>query len=523
MSENRLRRWLCAVGCAGLFAGSVSAVELVPVDLQVLPPGGGRNVIELTIEGDVLGTKRTSSNTATVSGNMLATLGIVIEPSTYRVASVETLEFTGGRLAVSDTSFSLNWGLIIGRVDIDSSGIAGTVDTPNPPGLVVDGNFNAADHELILNEGVFSAQGTGLIGGLMPENPYVVDLAANPISTSTDAVGSILVSEPRLAGGRVSYDVTLVLPVSIDETVLEESGQASVRVLGSAVLESRGQIVLAADFGQVAIPAWTGLEEAPAGATSYRRVPGGREIEWIMEALQVTTYAAVDGSFSDPENPQNKKQFHVNNASVVIATERIDTRGAAAPQIWIDLRTWDTSTGFEPEDGVTVSILASADGILFEEKPWLELRGSTATALNKGRDGAFATYRTPAGLVPQGVVRVKIAASTNSNSEHLFWDNLSVVSAVPFRRGDCDGSGSVDIADCLRTLLWLFVPATPKPSCLDACDANDDGALNVADPLHTLGWLFRGSAAPPAPGPSSCGADETISDALDCADYPRCP
>lgn len=517
--------WACALGLSVVVSASAWAVELVPVDLQLVAPGGGRNVIDLTIEGDVLGTKKTSSDSADVSGNMLATLGLAIDPATYEVVRVETIEFTGGRIAISDTSFSLNWGLIVGRVDIDATGVGGTLRTPAPPGLVADGLFNAAEHEVVLDAGVFSARGTGLIGGFMPENPYVVDLAASPIAATTEAIGSISVSAPDVAAGRVSYDVTLVLPVFLDQVVLEEPGQAAVRVVGAATLESRGRIVLVADYGKIAAPASTGLEEAAVGATSFRRGAGNREIEWSAEAIQVTTYAGVDGAFRDPADPQNRKQFHLNNASASIRTERIDTRGVADLQISIDLRTWDTSTGFEAEDGVTLSVRLSRDGILFEDLAWAEVRGAAATALNKGRDGAFTTYRTPSGFFPEGTasVVVVIAASTNSASEHLFWDNLRVSSPVRFRRGDCDGNGSVDIADVLKTLFWLFVQGSARPSCLDACDANDDGSVSLADPLYALRWIFRGGPVPPAPGPAACGLDPTPADAVGCDAYSGCP
>lgn len=523
--KSRTTLCVCALGASAFLSVSAAATELLPVDLRLVPPGGGKNAIDLTIEGDVLGTKKTSSDSADVSGNMLATLGIAIDPATYEVVRVETIEFTGGRIAISDTSFSLNWGLIVGRVDIDATGVGGTLRTPNPPGLVADGLFNAAEHEVVLDAGVFSARGTGLIGGFMPENPYVIDLAANPLAATTDAIGSIAVSSPDVAPGTVSYDVTLTLPVFLDQIVLEEPGQASVRVVGTATLESRGRIVLAADYGKVAAPASTGLEEASVGATSFRRGAGNREIEWSAEVIQVTTYAAVDGSFQDPADPQNRKQFHLNNASAVIRTERIDTRGVANLQISIDLRTWDTSTGFEAEDGVTLSVRRSRDGILFEDLAWTEVRGAAATALSKGRDGAFTTYRTPSGFFPEGTasVIVAIAASTNSASEHLFWDNLRVSSPVRFRRGDCDGTGSVDVADALKTLLWLFVQGSARPPCLDACDANDDGSVSLADPLYALRWIFRGGPVPPAPGPAACGLDPTPADAVGCDAYPGCP
>lgn len=81
-----------------------------------------------------------------------------------------------------------------------------------------------------------------------------------------------------------------------------------------------------------------------------------------------------------------------------------------------------------------------------------------------------------------------------------------------FRRGDCDGSGTVSIADAIAALSYLF--ASGSLSCLDACDVDDDGAFNIADPVEILGYLFSGGAAPAAPF-AACGVD-TTNDPLDC-------
>jgi hypothetical protein len=358
----------------------------------------------------------------------------------------------------------------------------------------------------------------------MPENPYAIDLSQAPPTVSTEATGSIVVSAPTVAGGQITYDVTLTLPLAMDEVVLEEPDQATMRITGTTTLESRGKIVLVADHGKTTVPAFTGLEEADAGATSFARGAGDEEIEWAAETLQVTTSAAVDESFKDPANPRNLHQFHLNNASMVAVTERIDVRGASNVQVSIDLRTWDTSTGFEADDGVALSVLVSRDGILFEEKPWTELRGAAATALNKGRDGAFTTLRTPEGFIPEdaGCARLVISANTNSNNEHILWDNIRVGPPVPFRRGDCDSSATVDLADALRSIFWLFTSGTTPP-CLDACDSNDDGKVNITDAIFTLGWLFRGGPVPPAPGPFSCGLDGSPSASASCESYPGCP
>jgi hypothetical protein len=85
---------------------------------------------------------------------------------------------------------------------------------------------------------------------------------------------------------------------------------------------------------------------------------------------------------------------------------------------------------------------------------------------------------------------------------------LCVARTPAFRRGDCDGTGRVNITDPIFTLGHLFLGRT-RWLCDDACDANDDGRINITDPIAMLSYLFQGGGPPPAPGPKTCGIDFT--------------
>ncbi len=89
-----------------------------------------------------------------------------------------------------------------------------------------------------------------------------------------------------------------------------------------------------------------------------------------------------------------------------------------------------------------------------------------------------------------------------------------------FKRGDTNQDGGFNIADQVFQLAALFSGGTPC-ACDDACDQNDDGNTNIADAVYGLAALFSGGAAPPAPGPGTCGPDET-DDALECDTYNGC-
>jgi hypothetical protein len=97
--------------------------------------------------------------------------------------------------------------------------------------------------------------------------------------------------------------------------------------------------------------------------------------------------------------------------------------------------------------------------------------------------------------------------------------SITVKGPPRFVRGDSNLDGTLEIADAIRILSFLFVGGA-EPRCGDADDADDDGARSMTDAIVILGFLFVGSRPPPAPWPD-CGADPT-EDALDCGDSPRC-
>jgi hypothetical protein len=97
---------------------------------------------------------------------------------------------------------------------------------------------------------------------------------------------------------------------------------------------------------------------------------------------------------------------------------------------------------------------------------------------------------------------------------------VRVRESAPFRRGDSNDDGKLDISDVLWTLGYLFLGSVPPP-CLDSADTDDNGTLEITDPLAVFGFLFIGSTVIPAPGPRTCGEDPTP-DGLYCAAFTGC-
>ena len=92
---------------------------------------------------------------------------------------------------------------------------------------------------------------------------------------------------------------------------------------------------------------------------------------------------------------------------------------------------------------------------------------------------------------------------------------------LPFRRGDSNTDGSLDISDPVYTLAYLF--GDEPALCLDGQDANDDGSVDVGDVVYTLSFLFT-MGPPPLPPFPDCGRDPTADPPgeLDCPSPGAC-
>lgn len=74
--------------------------------------------------------------------------------------------------------------------------------------------------------------------------------------------------------------------------------------------------------------------------------------------------------------------------------------------------------------------------------------------------------------------------------------------ADPFVRGDANGSGSIDIADAVFLLEYLFAGGV-SPSPEASGDANNDAAIDISDAIYLLTFLFDSGASPAAPYPDA--------------------
>ena len=236
--ENRFL--LSAVGFASGADPAMLFATTVPVTLALTPPGDV-NRLDLTMSAEAFGISRSDSDSANVTGNMVVELDVDFDELTHEVGGVNQFEFTGGRLNLSDVSFSLNFGFL-GTVAASGSGISGMLDTPVPPGTVSGGEFNTAEHLMILDNGQFHAEGSGLLGGLFA--PITINLADVPIEATTDMTGYLDVSLQSADGETVTHNVVLTLPVDFNEVVYEAEG-ILVNMAAVGTLQATGQFTRA--------------------------------------------------------------------------------------------------------------------------------------------------------------------------------------------------------------------------------------------------------------------------------------
>jgi hypothetical protein len=111
------------------------------------------------------------------------------------------------------------------------------------------------------------------------------------------------------------------------------------------------------------------------------------------------------------------------------------------------------------------------------------------------------------------------AALCTEEGIHWLAETTFVPSGNHFIRGDANADGSIDSADAIFTLSYLFASGSP-PACLDAADTNDDGAVDMADGIYLLQHLFANGPAIPPPYPG-CGSDPTP-EPQGCREYQPC-
>ena len=183
---------------------------------------------------------------------------------------MRSITFNGGRVLASDTTFRLFGGLL----QADLQGIQGTPTTIAPPGSVDQRSFDSSEHLFTLNRGSLEAAG------------QAINLTESPVSTEGEGLGMIeLTQAGPIENGRVAYDVTLSLPLLIDDTfVLEDVpliGSFSIDLLASGTVVATDRIQLPVISNDAHLQAGDANQDLSFDQQDIvRRVKGGQVSIW---------------------------------------------------------------------------------------------------------------------------------------------------------------------------------------------------------------------------------------------------
>jgi photosystem II stability/assembly factor-like uncharacterized protein len=183
--------------------------------------------------------------------------------------------------------------------------------------------------------------------------------------------------------------------------------------------------------------------------------------------------------------------------------------------------TWINVGGFDTIEPTASGRIAFSPGYATDGTIYMGL-SNIFVSTSRGNPGSWAQIigvpwgvRT-GGLVIAGDGSGKIYEGTMGQGIFTSCDPCGPL----FRRADVEGDGSVNLADPIGVLSYLFFLEGAVPGCLKAADANDDGFVDIADAVRSLLYLYSAGLPPPAPFPA-CGVDVAPDD-LPCDSQPSC-
>ncbi len=230
MTRATTRRLQRAVFSFSLLTLLATAAPLRAVTFNLLPPtlDPEINKIDIGLKIGFNADKQTSD----VSGTMEADLGWEFEGDGIRITE---LTLTGGALGFTDLDF------LLGLVEVQGRGLGGTTNTLNPPGssVVTEGTFAAADHEMIINQGLFLVTGA-------PD----YDLSENPFGGSGSGEGTVSLTEIGRVGNQVTYESILTLPIAFtDQQPIAPGSPIFIDIEVSGTLQGSGQFSVTVNQG----------------------------------------------------------------------------------------------------------------------------------------------------------------------------------------------------------------------------------------------------------------------------------
>lgn len=254
--------------------------------------------VELTITAS--GTTVSDTDTSTGSGMIEADLDVVFHP-----LDVTGLTFTGGRMFLTDVSFVLEYGLFVGRIFAEGTGISGYLNTTDSPGPVAAGSFPTVEHEVVLDQGTAEAVPSGLLLPLLVD-PVTIDLSAAPVTAASMTTGTLNWALAGVSGDHAIYDADLYFP--IDFVGRPESNETLIADLAfEGLLTARGQFAVTIPHPDIVAAS----DLSPTGTLSFIAVvePGfavvveSTEDHVVWTPRATNTPAGITMHYVDPQDP----------------------------------------------------------------------------------------------------------------------------------------------------------------------------------------------------------------------------
>ena len=269
----------------------------------------------------------------------------------------------------------------------------------------------------------------------------------------------------------------------------------------------------------------TGFEEPAVGATNYGRFTNGNaEFGWA------TAGGAVQSAAIHPagQGVTPVGQFFRLNAARAnpflsdrISLAPLTPEQRAAIIASAKVRTFDTSSGFEIDDDLTITLQSSTDGRNFTTAADILPRTSGGVPDNllaiSQATGDYVQFSTTAGAVPAAAthVRIMISGGNNSASEHIYIDDLRIELSSINPLADTDGDGQSNASEAFagtdpadsRSVLQVTAatPETfdPAPSFTVTFDgvAGKQYQIESSETLTGTWTVVRDNVAAPATGP----------------------
>lgn len=222
------------------------------VELNLVTDDPSFNRLQITVDP---GLGLADTEASEVTGNLFADLKV--DPSLGQISemTIRNGDDPDDGLRASDVAFGRSI-LFVGGYNVSGSGLAGDIFTPSPPGMVTPttGAFDASQYSFRLNQG--SLVGSARILGQTTLLDLVIT-PAEPITGAGAGSGSVALTLVEDTGSLLTYEVVLILPVSVADTF--EDGSLSVDVTAVGTLKAAGTVqVPASEY-----IAWTLAEGIP--------------------------------------------------------------------------------------------------------------------------------------------------------------------------------------------------------------------------------------------------------------------